>query len=137
MNTTKSPVILICVFDHTVCRRLIRAGQKLAEETHLPLEVVSVQPQGLVSRKVADEVQTLHNISSGMGLTMTVLFNEQPPLTVAVHAKQQQAAYLICDLSGAQGTTFLQTVRDLIPETAVVALGADGQFMTFPATVSV
>lgn len=133
MKPTKSPIVLVCVFDHTTCRQLIRAGQALAEQHQLPLEVMSVQPKGLVSRKVADEVQILHNISSGLGLDMTVLFNEEPALTVAVHAKQQNAAYLVCDLSGAEGTVFLQSVRDIIPETAVVALGADGHPMTFPA----
>lgn len=128
-----SPSILVCVFDHAACRQLIVTGQGLAEKYDLPLQVVSVQPKGLVSRKIADEVQTLHNISSALGVTMTVLFNEDTALTVAVHAKQQNAAYLVCDLSGAESTVFLQHIRDLIPETAIVAREATGHLMTFPA----
>lgn len=133
MTSLTSPLVLVYVFDHTVCARLIRAGQTVAGENNLPLEVLSIQPQGLISRHVADEVQTLHNIASGLGVKMTVLFNEDPSLAVAIHAKQQQASYLVCDLSDPQSTLFLQTIRQLLPEATVVAMEKDGQTLTFPA----
>lgn len=133
MNTSDSPIVLVYVTDHAACRDLLRIGQRLADAHGLPVEVMAIQPSGLVSPKVADEVQILHNIVSAKGHELTVLFNDDAALTAAVHARQQNAAFLVCDLKNAQSTLFFGAMRDLIPETTVVARDEDGQEMIFPA----
>lgn len=127
------PVVLVCTLNRASCHRLIRAGKRLAEQNDLPLRVLSVQPEGLVSPAVAETIQVVHNLSSAAGAQATVLFSDSPALTAAVHAKQQNAAYLLCDRADMPSTAALGTVRELVPEMTVSVLEADGQLITFPA----
>lgn len=78
--------VLVCVTDQPSCRRLIVAGASIAQRLELPLKVVCVRPEGLVSPKTAEALQVLYNISGKLGADMTVYFNDDPALTVAVHA---------------------------------------------------
>ena len=45
--------VLVCVTDQPSCRRLIVAGASIAQRLELPLKVVCVRPEGLVSPKTA------------------------------------------------------------------------------------
>lgn len=137
MKQPTNPVVLVCTLNRASCHRLVKIGQAVADEHGLPLQVLSIQPEGLVSPAVAETIQILHNISSGAGAQITVLFSDSPALTVAVHAKQQNAAFLIFDQSDMPGTMVFQTVRELVPEIAISILEPDGNLVTFPAMDSV
>lgn len=126
------PVVLVCTLNRASCHRLIRAGKRLAERHDLPLRVLSVQPEGLVSPTVAETIQVVHNLSSAAGAQVTVLFSDSPALTTAVHAKQQNAAFLVCDRADMPGTAALGTLRELVPEITLSVLETDGRLITFP-----
>ena len=50
MDRTEANV-LVCVTSQPACRRLICAGAEIAQQYGVPVKVVSVLPQGLVSAK--------------------------------------------------------------------------------------
>ena len=58
MDRTEANV-LVCVTSQPACRRLICAGAEIAQQYGVPVKVVSVLPQGLVSAKTAETLQTL------------------------------------------------------------------------------
>lgn len=132
--------VLVCVTDQPECHRLIRAGAMLAKQYRLPLYVVSVMPPRLVSVKTAEALQALYNVSSKLGAEMTVYFNDEAALTVAVHARKVEAGHLVIGAPGPGGNTFIEVVRDLLPEAELSMVtpsdGADGgelQICRFPA----
>ena len=127
--------VLVCVTVQPSCRRLIVAGRALAEQYGVPLRVVSVLPKRLVSPKTADALQTLYNISGKLGAEMTVFFNDEVALTVAVHARQSEVVHLVSGMPEADSNTFVGTIRELLPEIPLSLVDQDGQMFTFPSLV--
>lgn len=132
MNPAESNV-LVCVTSQPACRRLICAGAEIAQQYGVPVKVVSVLPQGLVSAKTAETLQTLYNISGRLGAEMTVYFNDDPALTVAVHARKTQALHLVSGSPGADSSFFIETVKGLLPEIPLSIVDEDSHIVTFPA----
>ena len=103
--------VLVCVTDQPSCRRLIVAGASIAQRLELPLKVVCVRPEGLVSPKTAEALQVLYNISGKLG----------------------------ADISGAPGANsnlFIETVKGLLPELPLSIVDADEHIVTFPGVPS-
>ena len=65
--------------DQPSCRRLILAGVEIAKTYGASVQVVSIQPEGLVSL-TANALQNLYDVSSSLGAEMTVYFNNEPAL---------------------------------------------------------
>lgn len=128
--------VLVCVTDQPSCRRLIVAGVSIAKKLELPLKVVCVRPEGLVSAKTAEALQVLYNISSKLGADMTVYFNGDPALTVAVHARQINAVHIVSGTPGANSSLFIETVKGLLPELPLSIVDADEHIVTFPGVPS-
>lgn len=128
--------VLVCVTVQPSCHRLIVAGKSLAEQYGVPLRVVSVLPKRLVSPKTADALQTLYNISGKLGAEMTVFFNDEVALTVAVHARQSDVIHLVSGMPEADSNAFVETIRELLPDIPLSLVDQDGQMVTFPALVS-
>ena len=124
--------VLVCVTDQPSCRRLIVAGASIAQRLELPLKVVCVRPEGLVSPKTAEALQVLYNISGKLGADMTVYFNDDPALTVAVHARQINAAHIVSGAPGANSNLFIETVKGLLPELPLSIVDANEHIVTFP-----
>lgn len=91
MKTEKPASVLVCVTDQPSCRRLILAGVEIAKTYGASVQVVSIQPEGLVSPLTANALQNLYDVSSSLGAEMTVYFNNEPALTAAVHAQQNRS----------------------------------------------
>ena len=103
----------MCVTDQPSCRRLILAGDAIAQKYNVPVKVVTVLKPGLVSSKTADVLQTLYNIAGRLGADMTVYFNDSPALTVAVHARQINAVHIVSGSPGTDSNTFIETIKGL------------------------
>ncbi len=125
--------VLVCVTDQPQCHRLIKAGATIAANSQRQLQVVSVMPPRLVTPNTADALQTLHNISSKLGAEMTVYFNEEPALTVAVHSRKINATHLVMGVPGPGHNVFVELVRGLVPDIPLSLVDADGQCISFPA----
>ena len=133
MDNMTEANVLVCVTSQPACRRLISAGAEIAGQYGVPVKVVSVLPQGLVSSKTADTLQTLYNISGRLGAEMTVYFNDDPALTAAVHARQTNAMHIVSGAPGADSNLFIETVKGLLPELPMSIVDEDGHMVTFPA----
>lgn len=114
-------------------RRLICAGAEIAQQYGVPVKVVSVLPQGLVSAKTAETLQTLYNISGKLGAEMTVYFNDDAALTAAVHARKTNAVHIVSGAPGADSNLFIETVKGLLPEIPMSIVDEDAHIVTFPA----
>lgn len=134
MQRAKRAPILVCTPERASCKRLVTIGAGLAKEEDRPLKVLSVQPEELVTPDTAENIQILHNIASGTGAEITVLFSDNPILTSAVFAKQLAATRVIVDESDLAGDVFFQTLRDLLPDVSLSLLQKDGKLVTFPPT---
>lgn len=133
MNNEKPANVLVCVTDQLACRRLILAGDAIARQYDVPVKVISVMPLGLVSAKTGETLQTLYNISSKLGAEMTVYFNDDPALTVAVHAGTTNAIHIVRGAPGSNSSLFIETIKGLLPEIPMSIVDADDQMLTFPA----
>ena len=133
MQTENPAHVLVCVTDQPSCRRLIMAGDAIAQKYHVPVKVVTVLNPGLVSAKTADVLQTLYNIAGRLGAEMTVHFNDSPALTVAVHARQNNAIHLVSGSPGTNSNLFIETIRGLLPEIPVSIVDDEQHMLTFPA----
>lgn len=133
MNQLTVSNVLVCVTSQPACRRLILAGAELAKQYKVPVKVVSVQSPGLVSAKTSETLQTLYNISSKLGAEMTIYFNDDPALTVAVHARKTNAVHIVSGAPGADSNRFIETVKGLLPEVPMSIVDEDDQMVTFPA----
>jgi hypothetical protein len=133
LQTENPASVLVCVTDQPSCRRLILAGNAIAQEYGLPVKVVTVLKPGLVSAKTADVLQTLYNIAGHLGAEMTVYFNDSPALTVAVHARQTNAVHLVSGYPGADSNRFIETIKGLLPEVPVSMVDDNQQIFTFPS----
>lgn len=136
MQTTAAKPILICSPDRASCKQLVSFGNDLAKAQQRPLTLLSVQPQKLVSPDIAKDIQTMYNIASRVGAEITVLFSNTPLLTLAVHAKQIDAAEVILDESDVTNTVFINALRELIPEIPLSVLQKDGVCITLPPRVA-
>ncbi len=133
MNENQSANVLVCVTDQLSCERLIRAGAALAQEYGVPVHVLSVLPEGLVSPQTSKVLQNLYDIASSLGAEMTFYFNNEPALTAAVHARQTGALHLVSGAPGADSNLFIETIKGLVPELPLSVVDADGRLFTFPA----
>ncbi len=133
MREIPSANVLVCVTDQLSCERLIRAGAALAEEYGVPVRVLSILPEGLVSKQTASVLQNLYDIASSLGAEMTFYFNNEPALTAAVHASQNGAIHIVSGTPGADSNLFIETVKGLLPELPMSLVDADGRLFTFPA----
>ena len=125
--------VLVCVTDQPSCRRLILAGDAIAQKYQVPVKVVTVLKPGLVSSKTADVLQTLYNIAGRLGAEMTVYFNDSPALTVAVHARQTNAVHIVSGSPGTDGNTFIETIKGLLPKTPMTIVDNEQRMITFPS----
>lgn len=125
--------VLVCVTDPSSCHRLILAGMAIAEQYDIPVKVVSIVPQSVITPVIAQNLQTLYNIAGRLGAEMTVYFNDEPALTAAVHARQTNAQHLVSGAPGTDSTFFLETVKGLLPEIPISIVDPDEQMYTFPA----
>lgn len=132
MDINQPAHVLVCVTDQTSCRRLITAGVAIAEKLQVPVKVVSVQPEGLVSKKASEALQVLYNISAKLGADMTVYFSDDPALTVAVHARQAGAIHIVSGAPGANSNLFIEMIKGLLPEVPLSVVDADEHMVTFP-----
>ena len=132
MDTNQPAHVLVCVTDQTCCRRLITAGAAIAEKLNVPVKVISVQPEGLVSKRASEALQVLYNISAKLGAEMTVYFNDNPALTVAVHARQTNAIHIVSGAPGPNSNMFIETIKGLLPEIPLSVVDADEHLITFP-----
>lgn len=124
--------VLVFVTAQPSCYRLIQAGAAIAETYHMPLKVVTIQPPGPLSKHAADNLQVLYNISGKLGAEMTILFNENPALTAAVHAHQTGAKHIVSGSPGGQSQLFIEAVRQLVPEIPWTVVDDQQQAVTFP-----
>lgn len=131
MDRTEANV-LVCVTSQPACRRLICAGAEIARQYGVPVKVVSVLPQGLVSAKTAETLQTLYNISGKLGAEMTVYFNDDAALTAAVHARKTNAMHIVSGAPGADSNLFIETVKGLLPEIPMSIVDEEAHIVTFP-----
>ena len=136
MDQDQPANVLVCVTDQPSCRRLILAGASIAEKMGAPVKVVCVRPEGLVSPKTAEALQVLYNISGKLGADMTVYFNDDPALTVAVHARQTNAVHIVSGAPGATSNLFIETVKGLLPELPLSIVDADEHIVTVPGVPS-
>ena len=132
MSETPSANVLVCVTDQLSCERLIRAGAALAEEYGVPVRVLSILPEGLVSAQTASVLQNLYDIASSLGAEMTFYFNSEPALTAAVHASQTGAIHIVSGTPGADSNLCIETVKGLLPELPMSLVDADSRLFTFP-----
>mgnify|MGYP002567567580 CR=1 FL=1 len=133
-NPTIPANVLVCVTDQPSCRRLILAGDAIAKKYNMPVKVVTVLKPGLVSPKTAEVLQTLYNIAGRLGAEMTVLFNDSPLLTIAVHARQTNAAHIVGGSSpSSESSPFIETLKGLLPEIPISIVDEEEQIITFPA----
>ncbi len=133
MNENQSANVLVCVTDQLSCERLIRAGAALAQKYGVPVRVLSVLPEGLVSPQTSKVLQSLYDIASSLGAEMTFYFNNEPALTAAVHASQTGAIHLVSGTPGTNSNLFIETIKGLMPELPLSVVDADGKLFTFPA----
>ncbi len=133
MNENQSANVLVCVTDQLSCERLIRAGAAIADKYGVPVRVLSVLPEGLVSPQTAKVLQSLYDTASSLGAEMTFYFNKEPALTAAVHASQTGAIHLVSGTPGADSNLFIETIKGLLPELPLSIVDADGRLLTFPA----
>ena len=130
-----SPVLAYAP-DRTYCKRLVTVGAALAKKQHRSLALLFVQPQELVSQSVADDIQTVYNIASREKAEVTVLFSDEPLLSLAVHARQIKAAHIVVDENGILGQQKLSVLRRLLPDIPVTVLQNGGESITFPPSES-
>ena len=133
MNKSQSANVLVCVTDQLSCERLIRAGAAIAEKFNVPVKVLSVLPEGLVSGSTAAVLQNLYDTASSLGAEMTFYFNNEPALTAAVHASKTGAIHIVSGTPGADSNLFIETVKGLMPELPITIIDADNHMYTFPA----
>lgn len=130
MTVKPSEHILVCVTSQEACRRLICVGVEMSKKDRLPLKVLCVMRPGTLSGEAARTLQVLYNISSQYGAEMTVLFNENPALTVAVHARQNKTCRLVIGQPGADGTLFMEALRGLLPDLPMAVVAPNGDYVT-------
>lgn len=133
MQTDSPAQVLVCITDQLSCHRLIQAGHTIAQKYQLPVKVVTVLKPGLVSSSAADALQTLYNIVGRLGAEMTVYFNDSPALTVAVHARQNNAVHLVSGTPGTGSSQFIKTIKGLLPEIPLSIVDENQHIVTFPA----
>ncbi|MBE6757355.1 MAG: hypothetical protein E7552_02240 [Ruminococcaceae bacterium] len=134
MNTSATPPVLVCSPNRTSCKRLISVGEALAKEHHCSVTMLFLQPQELVSKTVAEDIQTVYNIASRAKATITVLFNDSPLLALAVYARQINAARIVVDENDTFGHAAFGVLRTLLPDLTITVLQKNGQLLTFPPT---
>lgn len=133
MSKSDSANVLVCVTDQLSSERLIRAGAAIASEYGVPVHVISVLPEGLVSQSTTAVLQSLYDTASSLGAEMTFYFNSEPAITAAVHARQTGAIHIVSGAPGAESNLFIETIKSLLPELPMSIVDADSRLYTFPA----
>lgn len=133
MNKEKSANVLVCVTDQLSCERLILVGAAIAEKYGVPVKVLSILPEGLISESTAAVLQNLYDTASSLGAEMTVYFNNDPALTAAVHASKTGAVHIVSGTPGIESNMFIETIKNLLPELPMSIIDADNHVFTFPA----
>ena len=132
MHTKSTPRILVYTPERTSCKRLLTLGAAVAKEEHSPLSLLFIQPQELVSQAVAEDIQIVYNIASREKAEITILFSDEPLLSLAVHARQIQATQIVTEESAAARPHTVSVLRRLLPDLPVTVLEKDGKVITFP-----
>lgn len=133
MNQIPKDNVLVCVTDQLSCERLIRTGAAIAKKQGVPVQVVSVLPEGFVSANTASVLQNLYDTANALGAEMTFYFNSDAALTVTVHAKKSGAVHIVSGTPGADSSFFIETIKNLLPDLPITIVDADSRLFTFPA----
>lgn len=131
--STSTANVLVCVTDQLSCERLILTGAEIAKKYGVPVKVLSILPEGLISESTAAILQNLYDTASSLGAEMTFYFNSEPALTAAVHASKTGAIHIVSGTPGADSNLFIETIKGLLPELPVSIVDADNHVYTFPA----
>lgn len=131
MILKSTPHILVCVTDPADSHRLIAAGRTIADEHDLPLKVICVLPHH-AGKKHAEIMQKLYNICVKHQAELTVLFHENPALTIAIAAQKAGAAHLLCGTPIVAGPDFIAFIREMLPNVPLSVVNADDTVITFP-----
>ena len=81
---------------------------------------------------MAEDIQTVHDIASREKAEVTVLFSNEPLLSLAIHARQTNVVQLIVDESDGMGQPPVAALRTLLPELPLTVLQTGGKAVTFP-----
>lgn len=132
MHKETPPRILAFSPNRTSCKRLATAGAALAKEQHGQLTILFIQPRELVSKTVAEDIQTVYNIASREKAEITVLFSDDALLSLAVYARQTDAEQIVVDESDSTGENAFAILRNLLPDLPITVLQKSGKVVTFP-----
>ncbi|HBT63404.1 MAG TPA: hypothetical protein DEB10_01920 [Ruminococcaceae bacterium] len=137
MNHSSEENVLVCVTDQLSSERLIRAGSEIAEKQSISLKVICILPKGFVSKSTSAILQNLYDTANSLGAEMTFYFNNNPALTVAVHAKKTETVHIVSGTPGADSNLFIEAIKTLLPHLPVSVVDADGRMYTFPTVSAV
>ena len=134
MHTATEPSILVYCQNRAFCKRLITIGAAIAKREHGRAAFLFIQPQELVSQTVANDIETVYTIAAHEKADITILFSDDPLLTLAVHVRQIKATQLVLDERDIVGTNAVPLLRSLLPDVVITLLQKDGRSVTGPPT---
>lgn len=93
-----SPTVLVLVTDQMSCERLIIAGNRLAKEKNLALEVLNICRAGSEPDPFA--IEWLYRVSRENGAPMTVTYSEKPERTLIEQLRRKLPQVVVTGLPG-------------------------------------
>lgn len=131
---SKNACVLVCVTSQPDCERLIRAGQKIAEEQHAPLQVVSIQRAEECFQPNSEVLEHLHQQAKAVNAEMTIYFNDSPAITAAVHAVKESAVNIVMGFPKENSAHFVEDVHMLAPDIPISMVDSDNKiYQMIPA----
>lgn len=131
---SKNACVLVCVTSQPDCERLIRAGQKIAEEQRAPLQVVSIQWAEECFQPNSEVLEHLHQQAKMVNAEMTIYFNDSPAITAAVHAVKENAVNIVMGFPKENSAHFVEDVHMLAPDIPISMVDCDDKiYQMIPA----
>lgn len=127
VSKQKKASILVCVTGQRDCDRLIHAGKEYAEETHLPLQVLCVQPTVNGFCAHSEEIEYLHQTSIEAGAEMTIYFHDDAALIAAGFAKQCRAVQIVTGMPDGRPNGFVEVMHRLLPSIPISMVSKEGK----------
>lgn len=125
--------VLVCVTAQKSSKHLVEVGKNLADNYNSILEVVSVLPQEQITDSSIKTIEEIHHLTKDFGGEMTLLFNDDPVLSLIAHIGKRKPITVVTGYPGENSNSFIESLRLLCPEQEISMVNNDQIYTVSPS----
>lgn len=118
--------VLVCVTAQKSCRRIIECGNKLAEQNHAKMKVISIFPRKSCFAPNPDALEVLNETAMEYNAEMVVAFHDNPAERIREEILRDKIEMLVTGIPGKNSSDFISELHNQNPQTEIYMIDRNG-----------